>query len=60
MEIVILCGIVLVIALQVLLILKKGQDNSKDFENILNNIQSLSERLDCRQHEHNTESKECQ
>ena len=46
MEIVILCGIVLVIALQVLLILKKGQDNSKDFENILNNIQSLSERLE--------------
>ena len=46
MEIVILCGIVLVIALQLMLMLKKGQDNSKDFENILNNIQSLSERLE--------------
>lgn len=46
MEIVILCGIALVIALQLMLMLKKGQDNSKDFENILNNIQSLSERLE--------------
>lgn len=46
MEIVISCGIVLVIALQLMLMLKKGQDNSKDFENILNNIQSLSERLE--------------
>lgn len=46
MEIVILCGIVLVIALQLMSMLKKGQDNSKDFENILNNIQSLSERLE--------------
>ena len=46
MVIVILCGIVLVIALQLMLMLKKGQDNSKDFENILNNIQSLSERLE--------------
>lgn len=46
MEIVILCGIVLVIALQLMLMLKKGQDNSKDFENILNNIQSLSGRLE--------------
>ena len=46
MEIIILCGIVFVIALQLMLMLKKGQDNSKDFENILNNIQSLSERLE--------------
>ena len=44
MEIVILCGIVLVIALQLMLMLKKGQDNSKDFENILNNIHHLLTR----------------
>lgn len=46
MEMLILCGLALALVLQVVLILKKGQDKPRDVENVLSHVQSLFERLE--------------